>query len=90
MRGNHCWILLQVSFKLVLEVDPSVVKETRILLQTSTEHALSLLVVDNGSGCVIDEYFNDGNIDKAFNVFEEIREKGIACSIMTYNLVINE
>ncbi|CAI8605756.1 unnamed protein product [Vicia faba] len=44
MLRNRCRILLQVHDELVLEVDPSVVKEAAILLQTSMENAVSLLV----------------------------------------------
>ncbi|CAK9312933.1 unnamed protein product [Citrullus colocynthis] len=42
-RG-HCRIVLQVHDELVLEVDPSVVKEAAALLQKSMENAASLLV----------------------------------------------
>ncbi|XVE71071.1 hypothetical protein DITRI_Ditri10aG0120700 [Diplodiscus trichospermus] len=43
LRGR-CRILLQVHDELVLEVDPSVIKEAASLLQTSMENAVSLLV----------------------------------------------
>ncbi|XP_022996478.1 helicase and polymerase-containing protein TEBICHI isoform X2 [Cucurbita maxima] len=43
LRG-HCRIVLQVHDELVLEVDPSVVKEAAALLQKSMENAASLLV----------------------------------------------
>ncbi|XP_050938206.1 helicase and polymerase-containing protein TEBICHI isoform X2 [Cucumis melo] len=43
LRG-HCRIVLQVHDELVLEVDPSVVKEAASLLQKSMENAASLLV----------------------------------------------
>ena len=38
--------------------------------------------------CLISEYCNDGMVDKAFKVFAEMREKGIACGVMTYNILI--
>ncbi|CAN8229667.1 unnamed protein product [Cochlearia groenlandica] len=41
---GRCRILLQVHDELVLEVDPSYVKEAAMLLQTSMENAVSLLV----------------------------------------------
>ncbi|XP_062018737.1 helicase and polymerase-containing protein TEBICHI isoform X1 [Rosa rugosa] len=41
---GRCRILLQVHDELVLEVDPSVIKEAALLLQTSMESAVSLLV----------------------------------------------
>ncbi|WJX16443.1 DNA-directed DNA polymerase [Trifolium repens] len=44
MLRDRCRILLQVHDELVLEVDPSVVKEAALLLQTSMENAVSLLV----------------------------------------------
>ncbi|XP_022131667.1 helicase and polymerase-containing protein TEBICHI isoform X3 [Momordica charantia] len=43
LRG-HCRIVLQVHDELVLEVDPSMVKEAAALLQISMENAASLLV----------------------------------------------
>lgn len=44
MLKDRCRILLQVHDELVLEVDPSVIKEGALLLQTSMENAVSLLV----------------------------------------------
>ncbi|KAK9273993.1 hypothetical protein L1049_018807 [Liquidambar formosana] len=44
MLKGRCRILLQVHDELVLEVDPSVVKEAGLLLQMSMESAASLLV----------------------------------------------
>ncbi|KAK7293723.1 hypothetical protein RJT34_16596 [Clitoria ternatea] len=44
MLKGCCRILLQVHDELVLEVDPSVIKEAALLLQTSMENAVSLLV----------------------------------------------
>lgn len=44
MLKDRCRILLQVHDELVLEVDPSVIKEAALLLQTSMENAASLLV----------------------------------------------
>ncbi|TKY58268.1 Helicase and polymerase-containing protein TEBICHI [Spatholobus suberectus] len=44
MLKDRCRILLQVHDELVLEVDPSVIKEAALLLQTSMENAVSLLV----------------------------------------------
>ncbi|XP_061336496.1 helicase and polymerase-containing protein TEBICHI [Gastrolobium bilobum] len=44
MLRDRCRILLQVHDELVLEVDPSVIKEAALLLQTSMENAVSLLV----------------------------------------------
>ncbi|XP_019089726.1 PREDICTED: helicase and polymerase-containing protein TEBICHI-like isoform X2 [Camelina sativa] len=44
MLKERCRILLQVHDELVLEVDPLYVKEAAILLQTSMENAVSLLV----------------------------------------------
>ncbi|CAJ1972305.1 unnamed protein product [Sphenostylis stenocarpa] len=44
MLKDRCRILLQVHDELVLEVDPSVVKEAALLLQSSMENAVSLLV----------------------------------------------
>lgn len=44
MLRDRCRILLQVHDELVLEVDPSVVREAALLLQTSMENAVSLLV----------------------------------------------
>ncbi|KAL9285014.1 hypothetical protein ACSQ67_024628 [Phaseolus vulgaris] len=44
MLKERCRILLQVHDELVLEVDPSVIKEAALLLQTSMENAVSLLV----------------------------------------------
>ncbi|XP_020550378.1 helicase and polymerase-containing protein TEBICHI [Sesamum indicum] len=41
---GRCRILLQVHDELVLEADPSVVKEAGLLLQTCMENAVSLLV----------------------------------------------
>ncbi|CAB4266528.1 unnamed protein product [Prunus armeniaca] len=41
---GRCRILLQVHDELVLEVDPSVIKEAALLLRTSMENAVSLLV----------------------------------------------
>ncbi|CAN6911688.1 unnamed protein product [Brassica oleracea] len=41
---GRCRILLQVHDELVLEVDPSYVKEAAMLLQSSMENAVSLLV----------------------------------------------
>ncbi|KAK6927419.1 DNA polymerase theta-like, helix-turn-helix domain [Dillenia turbinata] len=41
---GHCRILLQVHDELVLEADPSCIKEAGILLQRSMESAVSLLV----------------------------------------------
>ncbi|CAK8569316.1 unnamed protein product [Lathyrus sativus] len=43
MLRDRCQILLQVHDELVLEVDPSVVENTAILLHTSMENAVSLL-----------------------------------------------
>ncbi|CAL5359107.1 unnamed protein product [Camellia sinensis] len=44
MLRGRCRILLQVHDELVLEADPSVVKEAGLLLQMSMERAVSLLV----------------------------------------------
>ncbi|KAI9097672.1 hypothetical protein K1719_025443 [Acacia pycnantha] len=44
MLRDRCRILLQVHDELVLEVDPSVIKEATMLLTTSMENAVSLLV----------------------------------------------
>ncbi|KAL2974871.1 hypothetical protein AAZX31_14G127200 [Glycine max] len=44
MLKDRCRILLQVHDELMLEVDPSVIKEAALLLQTSMENAVSLLV----------------------------------------------
>nr|KYP53975.1 hypothetical protein KK1_000141 [Cajanus cajan] len=44
MLKDRCRILLQVHDELVLEVDPSVINEAALLLQTSMENAVSLLV----------------------------------------------
>ncbi|EOA15743.1 hypothetical protein CARUB_v10006788mg [Capsella rubella] len=44
MLKGRCRILLQVHDELVLEVDPSYVKEAATLLQTSMENAVSLVV----------------------------------------------
>ncbi|XVF35495.1 hypothetical protein REPUB_Repub18cG0150400 [Reevesia pubescens] len=44
MLKGRCRILLQVHDELVLEVDPSVIKEAAWLLQMSMENAVSLLV----------------------------------------------
>ncbi|KAG7540631.1 Helicase superfamily 1/2 ATP-binding domain [Arabidopsis thaliana x Arabidopsis arenosa] len=44
MLKGRCQILLQVHDELVLEVDPSYVKEAAMLLQTCMENAVSLLV----------------------------------------------
>ncbi|XP_010546537.1 PREDICTED: helicase and polymerase-containing protein TEBICHI [Tarenaya hassleriana] len=44
MIKGRCRILLQVHDELVLEVDPCYVKEAALLLQTSMENAVSLLV----------------------------------------------
>ncbi|XP_050213511.1 helicase and polymerase-containing protein TEBICHI isoform X2 [Mercurialis annua] len=44
MLKGRCRILLQVHDELVLEVEPSVLKEAVSLLQTSMENAVSLLV----------------------------------------------
>ncbi|KAI4357232.1 hypothetical protein L6164_001193 [Bauhinia variegata] len=44
MLRDRCRILLQVHDELVLEVDPCVIKEAALLLQTSMENAVSLLV----------------------------------------------
>ncbi|CAH8378004.1 unnamed protein product [Eruca vesicaria subsp. sativa] len=44
MLKGRCRILLQVHDELVLEVDPSYVKEAAMLLQSSMENAVSLLV----------------------------------------------
>jgi DNA polymerase theta len=44
MLKGRCRILLQVHDELVLEVDPSYVKLAAMLLQTSMENAVSLLV----------------------------------------------
>lgn len=44
MLRDRCRILLQVHDELVLEVDPSVIKEAALLLQTGMENAVSLLV----------------------------------------------
>ncbi|XP_022754544.1 helicase and polymerase-containing protein TEBICHI isoform X4 [Durio zibethinus] len=44
MLKDRCRILLQVHDELVLEVDPSVIKEAAWLLQMSMENAVSLLV----------------------------------------------
>ncbi|CAH2077166.1 unnamed protein product [Thlaspi arvense] len=41
---GRCRILLQIHDELVLEVDPSYAKEAAVLLQTSMENAVSLLV----------------------------------------------
>ena len=35
--------------------------------------------------CVISEYCNARMVDKALNVFAEMREKGIAYGVITYN-----
>ncbi|MBA0873433.1 hypothetical protein Goshw_002175 [Gossypium schwendimanii] len=44
MLKGRCRILLQVHDELVLEVDPSVIDEAALLLRTSMENAVSLLV----------------------------------------------
>ncbi|VFQ97668.1 unnamed protein product [Cuscuta campestris] len=44
MLKGRCQIVLQVHDELVLEVDPSVIKEAGVLLRTSMENAASLLV----------------------------------------------
>ncbi|KAL2318229.1 hypothetical protein Fmac_032105 [Flemingia macrophylla] len=44
MLKNRCRILLQVHDELVLEVDPSMINEAALLLQTSMENAVSLIV----------------------------------------------
>ncbi|KAK7384898.1 hypothetical protein VNO78_30601 [Psophocarpus tetragonolobus] len=44
MLKGRCRILLQVHDELVLEVEPSVIKEAALLLQSSMENAVSLLV----------------------------------------------
>lgn len=44
MLKGRCHILLQVHDELVLEVDPSVLREAGLLLKTSMESAASLLV----------------------------------------------
>ncbi|KAG4965583.1 hypothetical protein JHK85_040558 [Glycine max] len=40
MLKDRCRILLQVHDELMLEVDPSVIKEAALLLQTSMENAV--------------------------------------------------
>ncbi|RYR05537.1 hypothetical protein Ahy_B06g085400 isoform A [Arachis hypogaea] len=44
MLRDRCRISLQVHDELVLEVDPSVIREAAALLKTSMENAVSLLV----------------------------------------------
>ncbi|XP_028802319.1 helicase and polymerase-containing protein TEBICHI isoform X3 [Neltuma alba] len=44
MLRDRCRILLQVHDELVLEADPSVIKEAALLLKASMENAVSLLV----------------------------------------------
>ncbi|XP_077220020.1 MUS308 and mammalian DNA polymerase-like protein isoform X2 [Tasmannia lanceolata] len=44
MLKGHCRILLQVHDELVLEVDPSLVREAGLLLKLSMESAVSLMV----------------------------------------------
>ncbi|KAK0570772.1 hypothetical protein LWI29_006315 [Acer saccharum] len=44
MLKDRCRILLQVHDELVLEVDPSVIKEAALLLRKSMESAALLLV----------------------------------------------
>lgn len=44
MLKGRCRILLQVHDELVLEADPSIMKEAGLLLKTSMECAASLLV----------------------------------------------
>ncbi|KAL4193941.1 hypothetical protein AMTRI_Chr05g66280 [Amborella trichopoda] len=47
---GRCRIVLQVHDELVLEVDPSVLREAGVLLQTSMVGAVSLRVVDTNQG----------------------------------------
>ncbi|KAF5207303.1 Dna polymerase i [Thalictrum thalictroides] len=44
MLKGHCRLLLQVHDELVLEVNPSMLREAGLLLQSSMENAVSLLV----------------------------------------------